>query len=62
MWCGVAEPVKYQLRAYIYQARGLWAADDTGLSGRSESAVRVSSVVSGGLTFGCLCLFSLNGV
>ncbi|KAL8566026.1 hypothetical protein ACOMHN_062755 [Nucella lapillus] len=32
MFLSFAAPVKYQLRAYMYQARDLLAADDTGLS------------------------------
>ncbi|XP_070210966.1 myoferlin-like isoform X3 [Littorina saxatilis] len=32
MFLSFAEPVKYQLRAYIYQARDILAGDDTGLS------------------------------
>jgi hypothetical protein len=36
----IVEPYKYQLRAYIYQARDLLAGDKTGLSG--EPAVILS--------------------
>jgi len=31
--CSNAEPYRYQLRAYIYQARDLLSGDSSGLSG-----------------------------
>ena len=41
-----SEPCKYQLRAYIYQARDLLAADDTGHSGVVEVVVVVALLMS----------------
>lgn len=36
------ESYKYQLRAYIYQARDLLAADDSGLSGKVNSPTQLT--------------------
>ena len=40
--CYLAEPHKYQLRAYIYQARDLLASDADGFSGKLVNSLKCS--------------------
>ena len=34
IFCIFSEAFKYQLRAYVYQARDIFAGDESGLSGK----------------------------